>query len=514
MSTSGDFPGASGSGPDDVQGVVSGSATASIEERHLLKSLRWWDGFVIAMCNPGFMIAFLGFTLDALGTTAAVLLWGISAGIGCLQAFIYCETASMFPDKPGGISLYAFEGWRSRFSLAGPLGAFGYWIGWSVVLSIFGKTIGDLVVAKWFPNTTWSVYDGVVHLTANDFIGIACIIAVWALNVYGIRPAVWVSYVAGAGLLVPLLLVSFGPYLEGKWHSSNMTWDLHGYDGFKLAMVYLFLMAWNTYGVEIAASFAPEYHDTRRDTATALRTGATFALLAAVLFPLGMSGLYGAPPAATAEGQFYPDAFSKLVGSGGASFVTACLIGSLFLSMISSTADASRALYGIARDHMTVKQLYHLNKHHVPGRAMTVDLVVNILLILFISSNLAILYMSNIGYVLAHVLALSGFLLLRRDRPNWPRPIRIGAPLVAVVWVLLVVNIVLLVYGITNPTLTGYGTVTDLLIGIGVLVLSVVLYIFRRIVQDKKPVTFREPVSPMPTPEQMALLQEELVREP
>ena len=39
---------------------------------------------------------------------------------------------------------------------------------------------------------------------------------------------------------------------------------------------------------------------------------------------------------------------------------------------------------------------------------MTVDLVVNVLLVLFISSNLAILYMSNIGYVLAHVLAVSG----------------------------------------------------------------------------------------------------------
>ncbi len=42
---------------------------------------------------------------------------------------------------------------------------------------------------------------------------------------------------------------------------------------------------------------------------------------------------------------------------------------------------------------------------------MTVDLVVNTCLILFISSNLAILYMSNIGYVLCHVLAMSAFLL-------------------------------------------------------------------------------------------------------
>ena len=227
-------------------------------------------------------------------------------------------------------------------------------------------------------------------------------------------------------------------------------------------MVYLFLMAWNTYGVEVAATFAPEYHNTRRDTALALRSGATFALLAAVLFPLGMAGLYGAPSAATAEGQFYPAAFARIVGSGGASFVTACLIGSLFLSMISSTADASRALYGIARDDMTVKQLYHLNRHHVPGRAMTVDMVVNTLLILFISSNLAILYMSNIGYVIAHILALSGFLLLRRDRPNWPRPIKVGGTWVGLAVVFLVVNLVFLVYGVANPTLTGYGTSTDL----------------------------------------------------
>ncbi len=488
-------------------------ATAMVEERQLLKSLRWWDGFVIAMCNPGFMIAFLGFTLDALGTWGAVVLWAISAGIGLLQNFIYCETASMFPDKPGGISLYAYEGWKSRFSLAGPIGAFGYWIGWSVVLSIFGNLIGFLVIAKWFPSTTQTIfYDGVVHITAANLIGIGCVVAVWLLNIFGIRPAVWISYVTGVGLLVPLLLVSFGPYIEGKWHSANMTWNLHGYSGFKLAMVYLFLMAWNTYGVEVAASFAPEYHNTRRDTALALRSGATFALLAAVLFPLGMSGLYGVPSAATAAGQFYPDAFAKLVGSGGASFVTACLIGSLFLSMISSTADASRALYGIARDDMTIKQLYHLNKHHVPGRAMTVDMVVNTLLILFISSNLAILYMSNIGYVIAHILALSGFLLLRRDRPNWPRPIKVGGTWIGLAVLFLILNIAFLVYGMANPALTGYGTWTDLFIGVGVLFVSVLLFLFRRIVQDKQPVTLREEAATMPTPEQMALLEQEVAR--
>src|SRR5262249_56562133 len=228
--------------------------------------------------------------------------------------------------------------------------------------------------------------------------------------------AVWISYVTGAGLLVPLAVFIVGPYVTGTWHSSNMTWALHGWTGFKLAMVYLFLFGWSAYAAEVCATFAPEYHDTRRDTTIALRSAATFTLLVFLLFPLGLGGVTG-PPATGAEGQFYVPAFAKIVGSGVSGVLLVLLIGSLFLSMISSTADGSRALYGIARDDMTIKQLYLLNRFHVPGRAMTVDLVVNVLLVLFISSNLAILYMSNIGYMLAHVFALSGFLLLRRDRP-------------------------------------------------------------------------------------------------
>jgi amino acid transporter len=484
-------------------------AEAFVEERQLLKALRWWDGFVIALCNPGFLISSLGFSMGALGTWGAVLLWAISAGVGMLQTWIYAETASMFPDKPGGISLYAHEGWRGRFSLIGPIGAFGYWIGWSVVLSIFGKVIGDLITAQWFPTATWSVFDGAVHLDLSDFIAIGCIILVWLLNIFGIRPAVWISYVTGVGLMVPLVIFIVVPYFSGDWHSSNMTWALHGFGGFKLAMVYLFLMGWSAYAAEVCATFAPEYHDTRRDTTIALRSAAVFTLLVFLLFPLGLGGVTGAPSAATAEGEFYVPAFAKVVGSGAAGFMLVLLIGSLFLSMISSTADGSRALYGIARDDMTVKQLYHLNRFHVPARAMTVDLVVNVLLVLFISSNLAILYMSNIGYVLAHFFALTGFLLLRRDRPNWPRPIKVGPIWVGIAVVLALFNAVLIGFGIANPTLTGYGTTTDMFIGVGVLAASVLLFFFRRLVQDKSRITFREEVPTEPTPEQMALLRQE-----
>ncbi len=129
---------------------------------------------------------------------------------------------------------------------------------------------------------------------------------------------------------------------------------------------------------------------------------------------------------------------------------------------------------------------------------MTVDLVVNTCLILFISSNLAILYMSNIGYVLCNVFALSAFLLLRRDRPNWPRPLKVSGVWVGICVFLLCYCIAILVVGAGSPSLNGYGTWTDFFIGIGVLAASLLLFFYRRIVEDKEAVHWKEKTPTMP----------------
>jgi amino acid transporter len=497
-------------------------AEAVIEERQLLKTLHWYDGFVIALCNPGFLIGSLGFTFGSVGVLGSLILWGISATLGLMQNWIYSETAAMFPDKPGGISLYAYEGWRRYFSLFGPIAAFGYWIGWSVVLSIFGNLIGGLITAEWFPNaklggTSPGYFStGPVNIGLPQLIGVGLIVAVWLFNILGVRPSLAIAYVTGALLMVPLAVFIVVPYLTGDWHGSNVHYTaVPGYNGFTVAMVWLFIMCWSAYGIEVCASFAPEYHDTKRDTAKALRTAASFSLLVYVLLPLGLGGVTGAPDPANAYGPFYVDAFKNIVGSGFGGVALVLLIASLILSMNSATADGGRALYGIARDGMTIKQLYHLNRFHVPARAMTVDMVVNVALILFVANNLAILYMSNIGYVFSHVLALSAFLLLRKDRPRWPRPIKVGPVWVALAGVFFIANLAFVIFGVTQQKLAallggykfgGY----PFYLGIGVLVLSVLLYFYRRTVQDRKPITFRDADAPsMPSTEQRELLEAE-----
>ena len=69
---------------------------------------------------------------------------------------------------------------------------------------------------------------------------------------------------------------------------------------------------------------------------------------------------------------------------------------------------------------------------------MTIDMVLNICFVLLIGNIFGVLAASNIGYVLAHIFALTGFILLRRDRPNWPRPIKLGTVWMPIAGVLAV----------------------------------------------------------------------------
>jgi amino acid transporter len=293
-------------------------ATAVVEERQLLKTLRWWDGFAIALANPGFLLGSLGFTLGIFGVIGSIVLWGIVSIVAVCNAYIYAEPATMFPGMTGGISLYAHEAWRKYTTFVGPITAFGYWIGWSVVLAIFGKIIGDLIVSRWFPTSTFTVYDGIVHLTLAHFIAIGVIVIVWLFNIYGIQPFKWLTYATGAMLMIPLLLFIIVPYFTGDWHSANVHASFPGpWGGVKLAIVYCFIMSWSAYGTEVSATFAPEFKDTKRDTGMALRTSAIFSLLVFTLLPLGLGGVSGAPSAATAEGQFYTAAFKTIAGGVG-----------------------------------------------------------------------------------------------------------------------------------------------------------------------------------------------------
>jgi amino acid transporter len=484
-------------------------AHAEVEERQLLKAMTWWDGFVVALCNPAFLIASLGGSVGALGTTGAFVLWTISICLGALQNNIHAELAAMFPNKSGGIALYAHEAWRKYLTVIGPLATFGYWIGWSVVLAINGLVAGSLIQAEWFSDSTWAHTGAGFDISLPIALGIGLIILVWAFNVFGVRPAVWFAYVTGGLLIIPAAVLMFLPYITGDWSSSNMEWNIGSGGGLALALVWLYFMCWSSYGIEIVATFAPEYHDTERDTARALRAAALFSGVVYALLPLGIGGTLGTQTITdgVATLSFYGDAFDTLVGSGLANVMIGCIVAALILSMNSATMDGSRALYGISKDGMTIKELGVLNHYNVPARAMTLDAILNIFLISYFAVPLEILAVSNVGYVFATCTALSAFVLLRRDRPQWPRPIRLPNFWVPLASVLFLINLTFLVFGGFIYSggflgITGYGYGWDKTrTGLLVLLAALILYIWRHVVQDKIPLKWREQVPATPEEE-------------
>jgi amino acid transporter len=307
--------------------------------------------------------------------------------------------------------------------------------------------------------------------------------------------------------VLPAAALMFLPYVTGDWSSDNMQWNIGSGGGIALAMTWLYFMGWSSYGFETVAAFAPEYHDPVRDTPRALRASAAFSVLVYALLPLGLGGTLGTQAVAddTTFIAFYTKAFDAIVGSALGNVMVVCLIAGLLLSMNTATMDGSRALFGISRDGMTVKELGVLNRYHVPARAMTLDAVMNVFLITYFASAIEIIAAGNLGYMLAHVFALSGFLLLRRDRPHWPRPIRLSPVWVPVAGALAVLNLAFVVVGgfiysggfLGIDTQYGYGW-DKTRVGVLVLLISLGLYVFRHVVQDGTRLRLREEVPAMP----------------
>jgi amino acid transporter len=506
-------------------------AEVAIDDRKLLKTMRWWDGFVVGLCNPGFLLAGLAGSVDTLGPKWAAIIWFSSSIVGALQAYVYAEPATMFPDKSGGLSMYAKEGWRKYCSLVGPLATFGYWFAWSSVLAIYGGIIGTLLITRfwandWIGTMVWHV--GFFNIYGYRLIGLVCILMCFAFNVRGMRPAVWFSYVTGAMMIIPVASLAIVPFLNGDINNhalspSFISASVSFYGGtpstfssITMGIVWFWVIGWSSYGPEAPATFAPEFVDTKEDTRKALLSAGVLNCFLCLLLPLTIVAALGSGTIAkdTTFIAYLTSALDVTVGNTLGGLFVVFLSAGLLLSMNTATMDGSRALYGMAKEGLTVRQLDRLNHFHVPGRAMALDCVLNICLLYFAPSLLFILVAGNIGYVLSHVFALSGVLLLRRDRPNWPRPYKLAPIWMPITWMCLIINSVATVFGVVWIKYTGYlikgsdvsgYTTAAITVGLTALAAGILGYVIGQI-QHGKPVRLRDPSTDSPAPEAYELL--------
>ncbi|MFF3954689.1 APC family permease [Streptomyces sp. NPDC001890] len=472
------------------------TAETGPEQPVLAKRMRWYDGFAMSLTMPAALVASLGASIGGLGAWGAIALWAASMVLATATNWIYTELAAMFPESSGGIAHYATEGWKSRAPVVGPLASVGYWFPWTTSLAIYAGIIGSFVQAQWFPGQDWTVELGPAQLSFPIVVGLAVIVLLFCAAMIGLHVAMWVIYLTGGMLLVPLAVFLVLPFLSGEWSTAGLHWDLHGLSGVREALVWLYVMAWTSFGVEVCATFAPEYKDTVRDTSRALRAGVLFSLGVFVLLPLALSGYLGERKIGEEPTTFYVGAFQELVGGAGG-LMTVFLIASLLLIMITGLADGSRVLFNMGKEGTTIRQMGVLNRRGVPARALVVALVINVLVLVCLKTPLAILVTGNLGYILTHILAISGFALLRKDRPDLPRPIRLPGFFVPLAWLLAGFMTLVLVVGATGFSVTGYGGYKELGVALAVLTAGVLLWAYRTRVQDRRPEETR-PEEPRP----------------
>jgi amino acid transporter len=454
------------------------------------KTLRWYDGFMLALPIANGLFISVGYTVGAIGAVPAVAICVVLAVVALCQNKLFAEMAAMFADKAGGVAMFAAEGWKRYFTPIAPIAAVGYWSGWALVLSLVGLTIGNLIQSQWFPDSTWALFDlGSVHFDAAHVIAAGTVIACTVLNVLGIRVALRFNQVIGVAFVIVLAALAAGPFVAGQWSTDNL--NAHVDSGWIAVLVWVYVSAWAIYGSEMCAIFAPEYRDTTRDTSRALTSVALFMVGAYTLVPLATAGQLTRDDFLANPISYGIVSIDRLYG-GLSAVITAILCGALFLSMISSSADAGRALYGLSAEKMSIRQWDQLNRAGVPSRALWTTMVVNLGILLLIGNSVAILIASNLGYILAITLAVIAFLLLRKDRPTAYRPIRLPAFWIPVAMLVVAFNVVILAVGVSNPGLSYVGGPKEILIGLVLLLFGVVLHAYRKVVQDRVPMTWRE----------------------
>lgn len=446
----------------------------------MAKSIRWWDGVALTLSLPAALFVSLGYSIGAIGAWAAIALWAAIAMIAALHNWLYSEMGAMFVDKSGGIALYANEAWRDRVPGIGPLATYAYWFAWATAPAIWGLTVAEIATAQFWPRSGFEISVGFWHADRAHLIALGVAGVSWALSMVELRYAMFLITTAGLLLMVPVAIFSTDYLTAAHVSVASFTWRTGGgLAGLRVILAWLFVMAWSAYAVEAAASFIPEFRDTVADTRKALRVSALVLVVVFAATPLGLTALLGEPAMGSEPNGFLQAGMLALYG-GGAAAITVVLIAGVLVLSVMGTADAGRALYQSACDGLTVRQFARLNASGIPARAVTVQLAINVALVLFVGNALAVIVAGNIGYVLAHLLAVSGFVILRRDRPTAPRPIRLGNSWVGIAVVLAAFDAAILLVGATSASITGYGGVKEVVIAIAVLALSQALYYLRR----------------------------------
>jgi APA family basic amino acid/polyamine antiporter len=392
-------------------------------------------------------------------------LWLLGGLLTLAGALSYAELAAAMP-RAGGQYVFLSE----AFS---PL--FGFLYGWTFLLAIntgfvaavavaFAKTLGFFVPGVGEEHVLFAL--GGFRFTTAQLVALAVIAVLTWINVTGLRTGASVQNV----FTIAKLGAIFGLVVLGVALARGTTANFRpllglalGPEGVKIGLFAALAGAMSkalfSYDAWVSVTLAAEeVKEPEKNLPRALVLG-TLAITAAYTGAVAVY-LYMVPigeMAAVAENRIATEAAVRIIGSAGGAFIAIAALISTFGCVNGLTLSGARVVYAMARDQLffrrtaTVHQVYR-----TPAAALVLHgLVAAALTLTGTYSDL--LTMTAFSSLLFNVLTVTGLFVLRRRRPDLPRPYRVWAyPAVPLLYV-AVAAFFLVYMPVADPRNTGFG---------------------------------------------------------
>jgi APA family basic amino acid/polyamine antiporter len=373
-----------------------------------------------------------------LGSPGWLLLAWVIAGALTLAGALSCaELAAMLP-RAGGQYVFFREAY-------GPLA--GFLFGWAMFLVIQTGTIAAVAVAfaKFLgvlaPSVSGPAMIRLGPLSASpvQLVAIGVIVLLTASNATGLRAGTRIQNAFTAAKFAALLALAVSGLLLGAGAaaalSGSESFRARSATGESLAGLALVVAvsaamvgplfsqsAWNN--VTFAAE---EVADPGRTLPFALLFGCLSVTTlyvvtnVAYLNALPFSGIQHAP-----GDRVGTAAALALLGPIGAGAVAAAIMVSTFGCVNGLILSGARVSFAMARDGLFFRPLARLNGAAVPAHALWLQAFWGSVLVLTGSYSQLLKYVISAD-ILLYVLLVSAVVVLRRKRPDWPRPFRAPA---------------------------------------------------------------------------------------
>ncbi len=377
--------------------------------------------------------------IQKVGSVETVFLVWIAAGILSLAgALTYAELAASISEA-GGEYVYLREAY-------GPF--FGFLYGWTQTWVAKSGSIATLAtgfflyLANFFPAleaVLWEGGKGAWHLElrTGQLAAMAVIAGLGVLNYFGVKVGGNVQVVVTIIKVACILAIIAIGLTAAHGATSNLTTSIPsnaGFVGFFGAMV---AALWAYDGWNNVTMVASEIKNPQRNLPLALTAGTLAVVVLYLLTNLAYFYVLSAAEVASSD-RVAATAMRHVLGEGGAAAVSVAAMISIFAAINGSILTGSRVPYAMASDRLFFSSAAKVHpEYRTPAHAILLLSGWSCLLVLSGRYNELFELVIFASWIL-YAMAAASVIVLRRKRPDLPRPYRtIGYPVVPILFVLV-----------------------------------------------------------------------------